>query len=578
VARASVEHSPVSSALRGRSGVAGVLAVALVMGLTVFGWWRFWFLTDDAFITFRYVSNSMEGLGLVWNPPPFAPVEGYTSLLWALLLKLCWSVFGVEPPAGANWMSLVAGVATVGLVFGAVQRMSLPETLARHRTAVFLAVGLGILSNRSFSTWLSGGLETALFNLLLLAWVLAALAAAPGAGWWRRHAAVVTLAALLCLTRPDGLLYLGATVVLGVVQWARCPRPRRAVALLLAHLPVVVVVAHLLWRHATYGEWLPNTWRAKVGEPWPEAGLRYLASYVVEVGLWAWGLLVLAAAAVRRPGPAALWRHSARVLVTAAVLGHVGYYVFVVGGDHFEYRVLSHTIPLVWLSTAWLLGTLRLRVLPAAAAWACLVSVSLPVQWVHLAATADRVTRRDTFMLAVPIADRFPGPLRPLVARWDGWQQWLITHHVGMRHREHQVFALHVLAESPSRIDGGAIAADGHPVLKAGSVGILGWVLPHVAIIDRLGLNDRVVAATPLDHGPDQLRLMAHDRQPPPGYIACFRPNVQLLSRMTVDTSVFDADAIAALPAPLAVVHPRSEPLRDADIVACEERFSAGAR
>ncbi len=55
-----------------------------------FGWRTFWFLTDDAFIAFRYVSNAVDGIGLVWNPPPFVPVEGYTSLLWIKMLEWVW--------------------------------------------------------------------------------------------------------------------------------------------------------------------------------------------------------------------------------------------------------------------------------------------------------------------------------------------------------------------------------------------------------------------------------------------------------------------------------------------------------
>lgn len=57
------------------------------MGL-FYGWKLFWFMTDDAYIAFRYVSNSMLGLGYVWNPPPFHPVEGYTSFLWVAILDI----------------------------------------------------------------------------------------------------------------------------------------------------------------------------------------------------------------------------------------------------------------------------------------------------------------------------------------------------------------------------------------------------------------------------------------------------------------------------------------------------------
>ena len=41
------------------------------------GWRLFWFLTDDAFIAFRYISQAHDGHGYVWNAPPFQPVEGY---------------------------------------------------------------------------------------------------------------------------------------------------------------------------------------------------------------------------------------------------------------------------------------------------------------------------------------------------------------------------------------------------------------------------------------------------------------------------------------------------------------------
>jgi arabinofuranosyltransferase len=52
------------------------LAFIALLCILVVGWKLFWFLTDDAFITFRYASNSILGHGYTWNPPPFRPVEG----------------------------------------------------------------------------------------------------------------------------------------------------------------------------------------------------------------------------------------------------------------------------------------------------------------------------------------------------------------------------------------------------------------------------------------------------------------------------------------------------------------------
>ncbi len=60
---------------------------------------------------------------------------------------------------------------------------------------------------------------------------------------------------------------------------------------------------------------------------------------------------------------------------------------------------------------------------------------------------------------------------------------------------------------------------------------LVGWVLPQVAIIDRFGLNDKVVARSPTSTPPK--RKMAHERRPPSGYVDCFQPNVRVLHATT---------------------------------------------
>ena len=71
-------------------------------------------------------------------------------------------------------------------------------------------------------------------------------------------------------------------------------------------------------------------------------------------------------------------------------------------------------------------------------------------------------------------------------------------------------------------------------MLEFNTVGYAGWVLPEVAIIDHHGLNDAVVAHTPVERAWSGERLMAHERIPPPGYVDCFKPNVILSPRRAV--------------------------------------------
>jgi arabinofuranosyltransferase len=87
-------------------------------------------------------------------------------------------------------------------------------------------------------------------------------------------------------------------------------------------------------------------------------------------------------------------------------------------------------------------------------------------------------------------------------------------------------------------------------------VGIAAWRLPYVAIIDRFGLNDKVIARTPPPA--KRHRFQAHDRWPPPGYLACFEPNL----------TVFDSFEIDDRKAPMSIDR----------IVRCEAEFLAAVR
>src|SRR5207249_3174984 len=66
------------------AGLAAPVAVAAVASLLLIAFAsRFSdFVTDDAFITFRYAHNLLNGHGMVFNPGE--RVEGYTNFLWVL--------------------------------------------------------------------------------------------------------------------------------------------------------------------------------------------------------------------------------------------------------------------------------------------------------------------------------------------------------------------------------------------------------------------------------------------------------------------------------------------------------------
>jgi arabinofuranosyltransferase len=467
-------------------GVA-VLAVAVVAAA-----WQLRFLCDDAYITFRYVANARDGHGLVWNPPPFEPVEGYTGFLWALLLWATWSIVGVEPPAAANVLSVALGLLLFLVCALAARRL-------RGRDGAPLPALVGLLAlavlagNRTFLQWLTGGLETALFNLGFVTWVLLAYRAPDrrGAGWLALWSGAATVAAL---TRPDGLLPVAATAAaaLWLVAARRLPPARAAAGL----APLLLVLAHLLWRRAFYGEWLPNTYYAKVTAPWPEAGWRYLYCFAFEHGAWLWPLVALAALAVavarRRCALRPLLGEQLPALAaTTAVLVHVGYYVLRVGGDHFEYRVLSHTIPLGTLATAALAARCSNRAWPAIATLLLLGAAS-SVGWLHLALTAPRLPPDYD-----ALSDKLPAWAQPVTRAYDRHQAWLQMQFNCMRTGAHAAAGAQQWRDLPPRAAIGA-DPDDIPVVIGVTAGMLAWALPDVAVLDVLGLNDWVAARTPV--------------------------------------------------------------------------------
>jgi arabinofuranosyltransferase len=473
--------------------------------------------------------------------------------------------------------------------------MNLPGSLASARWVFVLLVMVGTLTNRTFLTWLSSGLETSLFNFLFTWWIYEGTASAERrTGAWARRLAFSAM--LTSLARPDGILTVLATPLILVAAATDHGWDASRYSARLRHLvlgwrgawPLLGTPVHYVWRRVSYGSWLPNTYFAKHVAPWPESGARYLASFVLEYGILVWlglALVVLCFASVswwkavkefcaesrddRLESLRLLIVRSPAAIAALVVVFHVGYYTFDIGGDHFEYRVYSHLILLLFVTAVWLLGRLAvilettrpLRAWMAALVLSLFIVLAQPIPWVHWAKTHDLMERRDTFRLIEPVAPSFPHWARPLVEEWDKWQAWLIAHSVCMRHQEHKVFGISQRDLLPARGEVDLRSRSlGEPVVAFGLVGVLGWVFPDVAVLDTLGLNDHVIARNEalrmaVDSTAKEGRQMAHDRQPPPGYVECFRPNFGLNLR----TGVYP--------------RPRAEALTAGDIVACEDKF-----
>src|SRR5262245_63366246 len=71
------------------------------------------YVVDDAFISMRYARNLVDGHGLVYNLDG-ERVEGYTNLLWTLLLAAAMAC-RLDPVLVAKVLGLAAGAAVLVL-------------------------------------------------------------------------------------------------------------------------------------------------------------------------------------------------------------------------------------------------------------------------------------------------------------------------------------------------------------------------------------------------------------------------------------------------------------------------------
>lgn len=271
---------PLRAAVDGSDPALAAIRV-LVYAVAAFNSIRFSRLElDDALIYARYVQNTIDGLGLVYNPGEY--VNGLTSPLYA------YAAVVVSWPLGdaLSGMMLLCGLLTLAALYSYQRLFALfvPGWLA----------SLGaLLMATSAITFINFAMETALFVLLigetLRLFVL------------RRYRALLVCAALLILTRPEGMLLLVVLLVAHIA--ARRPAPRAAWLL----LPGALIALHLAFALWYYGSVLPLSGLAKLGQGasglWGEGSFVYALTHLYpsafsvapELRILVWALLTLAA-------------------------------------------------------------------------------------------------------------------------------------------------------------------------------------------------------------------------------------------------------------------------------------------
>jgi arabinofuranosyltransferase len=214
---------------------------------------------DDAYITFRYARNVVEGVGFVYNPGEH--VLGTTTPLYTLLMAGLALVTGSRDfPALALAVNALAGGLSVGLLY------ALGKQLNGHPAPAAAIALLWALSPHSV-TFAIGGMETDLTIALLIA--------AAYTHVTNRPRAMAILSALALLARPDAAILLG-------LLWLDLLLARRRVPWHEGLIALAILAPWLIFGTLYFGSPITNSVSAKSAAyliPPNSAFLRLLQHY-----------------------------------------------------------------------------------------------------------------------------------------------------------------------------------------------------------------------------------------------------------------------------------------------------------
>lgn len=342
--KAMIPIRPDASKMSVRISLLLLISLLIVLGLDNN------FIQDDAFISFRYAKNFVDGHGLTWNPADAYPVEGYTNFLWVLFLAVG-EYFNLESVSWSMFLSILFAIGTLLSTF------YLALLISNRTTVAFIATIL-LGTNYTYSCYMTGGLETQLQVFLLTTAVY--LSAQVGKNErWRKSAFWFVLSMTMTaavLTRLDSLLVLS---ILGAyLYWSllrsddiHSPVSYLFVRFLVASIIVGTWMVFKLWY---YGDIFPNTFYAKaytssIGVL--KNGLLYVGSFFIQ-----YGYVVVGAAYL------VFYRHFRVRIYTPLLIIIVAVwlvYVVKVGGDFVEYRMLVPVLPFLAILMALAIDSVR---------------------------------------------------------------------------------------------------------------------------------------------------------------------------------------------------------------------------
>lgn len=470
----SDDSRPVSERWMGRFHPGLFLLILLPYAFLVR---KFWFVADDAFISFRYSQNLARGHGLRYNLGSAEPVEGYSNFLWVLICSI-FEFFRLEITIWPLLLSTACGVAVLWLVFELLHRR-----FEVGLTPAFLAT-LSLACYPPFALWSTGGLATMPFALaVLLTFERLVL----------RRAGPDVIGGSLCglilaLLRLEGIAWFAVILILALISRRLAAENGRRALLKCALIVAAGFASYYIWRSLYYGMPLPNTAYAKAELDAPRLlrGLKYVGTHLLT---FVTPLLIIPASIVAlRRG-----RRPVGLPLVALAIAFPAYSILVTGdfmpmGRFLLPAISFQTLLLGWLlHDLWIKGTALKSVALSLAAATILIQL-LPAFNLHIVPNSIRSRLFYRYSASERLSE-----YEAWEAQVENTRQWGLTGKALANYTRQRTFD------------------EDHPTYVKGAIGAIGYY-SGLDIFDWHGLVTPRVAHRSV--GPDEpLRSPGHDKQ-----------------------------------------------------------------
>jgi hypothetical protein len=447
--------------------------------------WKFWFVCDDALISFRYSRNLALGNGLRYNLGDQLPVEGFSNGLWVLV----GAVIEFLHLDITFWSPVLSALCGATLLYLVLDRMERRLGLARPAAAM---ATLLLATLPPYACWSTGGLETMPFALLIFL-LFDRLLLSDTASLLSTVAATIAV----MLIRVEGPAWVVVLVALTLLFAESRQMRMRALAVLAVVVVGTAAITAARWGY--YHDVIPNTVHAKSGLPrsylW--RGFNYVAVHALTfvtplaIAITSWFAFRKQRLTVGIPIAAMAWAFPTYAIVTTGDFMTMGRFLIpsmpfaaILLGFLLDDLLTTRARPLVYITTAAMLAV------QAAPAWnAHLVPHSVRAKF------------------------NFRYSYRSELNQWNSQrhnaQRWSLLG---------RALRAWVATQPASEGD-----AEPMPSLVRGAIGGVGYH-SDLFIHDKMGLVSREVARRPLDPSKRKWRYPSKRKWKSPGHDRTVRP------------------------------------------------------